>query len=324
MIIYLEKRAKSYPQTQKILDKFSNSQIIEIDNYKNIFDKKTAGLNEKKSVIIAKLESAAVIEAPAWYGHTPHAYFFKTSLGCIYDCEYCFLKWAFKTEHMVFFVNYEDIKTQIESTIHSLSEVSKKQWIWFYSSDYSDIQWMDGLSNFNQEFIEYFEKFEDIHMEIRTKSWNIQSLLDLDFVPKNTEIAFSLNPQELISKYETGTASLKQRYAAINTLLEKWWRVGIRLLPLLPIKNYKEIYSGFFHDLQENIPLEKIDSSFASGLLYTREDYKVMLKKYPYLDILHYLNLEDDNFYREAREVRNWFYKEIKKLDKKCLLCLEN
>lgn len=58
-------------------------------------------------------------------------------------------------------------------------------------------------------------------MEIRTKSGNIQSLLELRFVPKNTEIAFSLNPQELIKKYETGTASLRQRYAAINTLLEK-------------------------------------------------------------------------------------------------------
>jgi DNA repair photolyase len=58
-------------------------------------------------------------------------------------------------------------------------------------------------------------------MEIRTKSGNIQSLLELGFVPKNTEIAFSLNPQELIKKYETGTASLDQRYRVINTLLEK-------------------------------------------------------------------------------------------------------
>jgi hypothetical protein len=39
-------------------------------------------------------------------------------------------------------------------------------------------------------------------MEIRTKSSNIKPLLDLGFVPKNTEIAFSLNPQILIDKYE--------------------------------------------------------------------------------------------------------------------------
>jgi hypothetical protein len=39
-------------------------------------------------------------------------------------------------------------------------------------------------------------------MEIRTKSNNIKPLLDLGFVPKNTEIAFSLNPQILVDKYE--------------------------------------------------------------------------------------------------------------------------
>jgi hypothetical protein len=39
-------------------------------------------------------------------------------------------------------------------------------------------------------------------MELRTKSGNIKPLLDLNFVPKNTEICFSLNPQNLIDKYE--------------------------------------------------------------------------------------------------------------------------
>lgn len=39
MLIYLEKKANSYPQTQKILSKFPNAQILEIDHYKNIFDK---------------------------------------------------------------------------------------------------------------------------------------------------------------------------------------------------------------------------------------------------------------------------------------------
>lgn len=327
---------------------FKNASLIEINHYKNVFDKNTLWMGEKKSIIIAKLTSPAITKAPAWYGHTPHAYFFKTSLGCVYDCDYCFLKGAFKTEHMVFFVNYDDIKKQIEETIkksqnpplsvHSSAPLSKggdvTQWsggigskekeLWFYSSDYSDIQGMDAISGFNTSFIQYFEQFQWVNMEVRTKSGNITSLLELWFVPKNTEIAFSLNPSELIDRYETWTASLTKRFEAINTLLEKWFRVGIRLLPLLPVKNYKEIYSRFFRELQENLDIGKLDSSFASWLLYTKEDYKVMLKKYPSLDILHYLDLESDNFYRESREVRDWFYKEIKQLDKKCLLCLEN
>lgn len=42
MILYIEKQAKNYQQTQKIIDRFPKAQIIEIDHYKNIFDKNTA------------------------------------------------------------------------------------------------------------------------------------------------------------------------------------------------------------------------------------------------------------------------------------------
>jgi hypothetical protein len=40
MIIYIEKQAKEYKQTKKIVEKFKNATIIFIDNYKNLFDKK--------------------------------------------------------------------------------------------------------------------------------------------------------------------------------------------------------------------------------------------------------------------------------------------
>ncbi|MCH8518773.1 hypothetical protein LAT59_03365 [Candidatus Gracilibacteria bacterium] len=350
MILYIEKQAWDYPQTQKIYKMFGSVEIIYIDHYKNIFDKHTSGLGEEKSIILAKLTSPAISEAPPGYGHTSRAYFFKTSLGCVYSGDYCFLKGAFRTDHMVYFVNYDEIISQIDAKITELQNPHPSQLcsastsklslrsvshlsptrrdeasneIWFYSSDWSDIQGMDKISGFNEIFIPFFEIYSGVNMEIRTKSGNISSLLELGFVPKNTEIAFSLNPQELIARYEHGTASLAKRLESINILLEKGFRVGIRLLPLLPVKGYKEIYSVFFTELSEKLPLEKLSSSFASGLLYTRRDYKVMLKKYPGLDILHYLTLEDDDFYRESREVRNWFYSEVKKLDKKCLLCLE-
>lgn len=37
--IYVEKEAFGYPLTKKILEKFPNSKIIELDTYKEIFSK---------------------------------------------------------------------------------------------------------------------------------------------------------------------------------------------------------------------------------------------------------------------------------------------
>ncbi len=328
MIIYIEKQAKDYPQARKILEKFSKSQVIFIDHYKNIFDKSYKNINSEKSLIIAKLNSPSVTQAPKWYWHTKSAYFFKTSLNCVFDCSYCYLKWAFKNENMVVFVNYDDIKKQIEeitSPPAPLLQGEGSKWdIWFYSSDYSDILAMDSFSNFCQEFIQFFEQFSWVKMEIRTKSSNIKPLTSLWFVPKNTEISFSLNPQELIDKYEKATSSLDDRIDAINKLISLWFNVWVRFLPLLPVKNYKEIYSEFIDYIESKIDMCKIQSSFASGLLYTKKDYNKILSKYPDLDILYMLELNNDDFYRESKKVRDVFYKMFKKLDKSCILCLEN
>jgi spore photoproduct lyase len=171
--------------------------------------------------------------------------------------------------------------------------------------------------------VEFFEQFDDVMMEIRTKSADIKPILDLWFVPKNTEFAFSLNPQELIEKHEKWTSNLDERISAINSLLDKWFNVWLRFLPLLPVKNYKKIYWDFVEELKWKIDFSKISSVFVSGLLYTKSDYANILKKYPNLDILYRLEEEDWIFIRESREMRDFFYDLFWKLDKDCFICLD-
>ena len=345
MIIYIEKQALKYPQTDKIINKFKDPSIIIIDNYKNIFDKNIWWYKTEKSIIIARLTWKPIWKTPPWYGHSDNSYFFKTSINCIFNCSYCFLKWAFKNSMMLFFVNYDDIKSEIEEIIMENGKIKNKPSLStegfnpldnhgekiqdrglttrFYSSDYSDILAMDDFSNFCEEFIPFFEKFENVMMEIRTKSNNILPLLSLWFIPENTEIAFSLNPQSLIKSYEKWTPNLDARIEAINNLLDKWFKVGLRFLPLLPVKNYKNIYSDFIRYIKSKIDLEKISSIFISGLLYTKRDYSSILKKHPDLDVLYMLEKSDDDFYRVSEEIKREFYEMFSKMDGRSRVCLE-
>ena len=342
MIIYVEKKVLDYKHTQRILKMFPNADIVLIEHYKNIFDKNLWGKVEK-SFILAKLDWNSILKAPDGYGHNNKtSYFLKTSIGCIFDCSYCFLKWAFKNEIPVYFLNYEDIKKEIiwfvqlkhnalleekkaenDYELKVKKNISYKDKIWFYSSDWSDILWMNAISWFLEEFVPFFENLENTMMEIRSKSWNIKPILDLWFVPQNTEFAFSLNPQKLIDKYEKWTASLENRINAINTLLEKWYKVWLRFLPLLPVKNYQKIYTDFVDEISKRIDITKISSIFVSWLLYTKDDYKIMLKKYPNLDILYYLKQDDEYFVRETRKVRDFFYNLFRKLNENYFICLD-
>ncbi len=342
MILYIENEAINYSTTQKIIQQFPKFQIIYIDNYKNIFDK-TIPYYQENSIIIAKLKANALSKIPLNYWHIDNWYFFKTSLNCIFDCSYCYLKWAFKNNIQVYFVNYEDIKKQIEKVIDTSPQPSpsqereleqnhpltpllardKTEQIRFYSSDYSDNLWANKINNFLEEFVPFFENFENTMMEIRSKSTNINDILKLWFVPKNTEFAFSLNPQELIEKYEHKTPSLDKRIEIINILINKWYKIWLRFLPLLEVNNYEQIYTDFVNKIKEKIDISKIHSSFATWLLYTKADYNNILKKYPNLDILYKLKVEKDWFVRGNRKSRDFFYKLFKDLDKNCKICLD-
>lgn len=284
MIIYLESKAKNYPLTQQILSKFSNASIIEIDHYKNIFDKNIWNQKLAPAIILAKQTNITILPTPPNYGYLGKSFFFKSVLNCIFDCEYCYLKWAFKTPFPTIFVNYEDTQNAISEKITTLRQSWYLDTIYFYASNYSDIQWLDEMINFNQSFIPFFEKFDNVLMESRTKSSNIQSLLQLNTQTfkhfKNTEISFSLNPQSIINSFEHKTSSLDERINSINTLISKWRKVWIRFLPLLPVENYLQIYHDFISYIKQKIDFNKVNSIFIWTIIYTKSDYNNLVKKW--------------------------------------------
>lgn len=302
MILYIEKDQRSNKYTQSIIKYFPQAQVLWIDNFKNIFDIDIVW--ETETDFIIAWVSNPIIQAPLFYGYPGKGFFLKNSLNCVYNCKYCYLQWIFKNDKNTIFVNYEDIKKEVKNT---LSTIKIHTPTWFYSSDYSDNLALDHITNFTAEFVPFFDSLDGAKMEIRTKSSNIGWLMALP-PSKNVEIAFSLSPQEIISLYETWTPWLTERLKTISVLLEKWWQVGIRLMPLIACDNYKEVYNNFLDQLEWSIEFSQIYSIFIGGLLFTESDYKTLLKKQSHMQILYHMSLEEDWFYRQSREVRERFY----------------
>lgn len=317
MLIYVEKKAENYETTKRILSKFSDTQILEIDHYKNIFDKKIGNQKLTPAIIIAKDEHPNLLSVPNNYWYPGKSYFFRTSLNCVFDCEYCYLKGNFKTQYPVIFVNYEDIRNEITKKITEIRNDGYQWQITLYASNYSDIQWLDFYSWFNENFIPFIEKFDNVLMETRTKSANIDSIISINnWKPfKNTEISFSLNPEVIISTFEKWTAPLQARIKAINTLANKWYKVGLRFLPLLPINNYEKIYKEFLNNLKSEIDLEKIHSIFIASLIYNQWDFKTMQKKNPNSQLWNYVKLNENWLIKLPDEIfqkfSNLFKKEL-------------
>ena len=127
------------------------------------------------------------------------------------------------------------------------------------------------------------------------------------------EIAFSLSPRIIAEKYELWTASLDDKLNAINHLLEKWFRVGLRFLPLLPVENFQQIYSEFLDEVIYEIDTNKISSITIAPLIFNQWDYNVLMKKYQNDSDFSFINNLEKNEHqlRTCSEVEISKFKEI-------------
>lgn len=287
MLIYYESKIKDYPVTQQIFKNFNNSEKIEIQHYKNLFDTKIWNYSTEPFIILAKQDHIAILPTPPNYWFPWKSFFFKPSLNCFFNCKYCYLQWTFKNRFPVFFLNYEDMQEEIKNQI----EIERQNWfneqITFYASNYTDLLATENISHFHENFLPFCETLpNNVLIETRTKSTNIAALLDYTknlnwkHPTQNIEIAFSLSPRIIAQKYELWTATLDEKLQTINQLLEKWFRVWLRFLPLLAVENFRQIYSEFLNEINNIINISKISSITIAPLIFNQWDYNVLTKKY--------------------------------------------
>lgn len=269
MIIYVEKNVKNLLITDQILEKYPNSDILYINHYKNIFDKKFVKKSSEKILILAS--SPKNIFQPSIerdYHYQSKSYFVRTGLNCIFGCTYCYLQSIFKNDFVVLFLDYESQKQKWSEQIKSIR--ADYEWkLVFYVSNYNDLQGYNFLSNWNENMLDFLDSFENIHIESRTKTILVDDLLSRN-PPKNFELSFSLSPETIVKKFEIWTPSLEKRLITINKLLQKNYKIWLRFMPLLPYQDYKNIYEDFLKFLVQKIDVEEIYSMFAGTLLYPK------------------------------------------------------
>jgi spore photoproduct lyase len=312
MLIYIEHQAKNYPQTAHIISTFPRAEIVWIKHYKNLFDKNISYATQD-CLIVARLIGKALLPVPETYGYGAHAYFLRTQLNCVFDCAYCYLKWAFRNDFPVYFVNYNEIQEQIVDEVARVRMSWYLETIWIYPSNRTDLVGSEHIGSFHQQFVPFFESLENVMIESRTKSTIMKPLLNLSIVPQHTELAFSLNAHEIIAQFERATPPLEKRINAVNQILDAGWKVGLRLMPLIPIPEYLDIYEHFFQQLHEQIAIDRCSSIFFGWFLLTANDLKQMQKKSPESALRPLLHSWTGSLCRTGEHERNELYQLIRK-----------
>lgn len=279
--IYVEERASGYPLAKEIISKLPDASIVPIKHYKDVFDRKRQNVALQKdhgALIIAVRDGNRVFEGAPVCQSFGYQYFYYASsmMNCPFDCEYCYLKGMYPSSYMVVFVNLEDY-------IQDLEDMSGRRPMYLCASFDTDLLAMNGLTGHADFWKEVARTHDDILVELRTKA----APEITDDIP-NVIYAFTLSPEEVVTKYERYTAPVSARINAAAKALEKGARVRLCFDPVIRIPDYKEAYKKLIEDTAKRIDLTRL-TDVSVGTFRISADYLGKMRKaYPDSEIAWY------------------------------------
>jgi len=278
--IYIEEVISKHPKALEIFKRFPNASIIPCDSYKEVFNPSSQNFRlqkNKPSLILAKKMGNFALPIPESYGiGGKHNFYFSHMLNCIYDCRYCFLQGMYPSANYTLFVNFEDFIKDIDNKTRQFHS----QPVWFFSGYDCDSLAMENISGFVSDFLPYFEENKNAHLELRTKSVNIQPLLNKSSIP-NVVTAFSFTPEEIGKQLENGVPSVSSRIKAMQKLASAGWLIGLRFDPIIDCVDFAERYKKLFSQIFTALPVDCIHSVSLGAFRMPAPFFKKMEKLHP-------------------------------------------
>jgi len=278
--VYLEEGVEAYPRSARILERLPKAERVKCSRYSEVFNRKAQNFRLQKlrpALILANKHRGHVLPAPPGYGvGGEHNFYFSHMLNCVYDCRYCFLQGMYRSANYVLFVNYEDFFRAIDRCL----EDAGGEAVWFFSGYDCDSLALEGLTGFAAEFLPFFADRPNAWIELRTKSTQIQALLELEAL-SNCVVAFSFTPEPAHRKLEAGVPSIEARLAAMVELAQRGWRLGVRLDPLLWSADFEAEYLALLDRLFEALPTASLHSVSFGPFRLPPDFHRRMVKLLP-------------------------------------------
>jgi spore photoproduct lyase len=123
-------------------------------------------------------------------------------------------------------------------------------------------------------------RFPQAFLELRTKSTQIKSLLDMEPTP-NVVVAFSFTPEEVAAAVEHLTPSVDRRIRAMERLQERGWRLGLRFDPLVYGEGYREQYRRLYEQVFGAVRVASLHSVSLGPFYLPADFFRTLGRLYP-------------------------------------------
>ena len=312
-VIYIEPQAYDFPFAQDVLKRLASTPVHEVESYQQM-SAAEIGINrriatEKRSLILAvkKGELVKTVDRDL-FRKIPNEFYIIHSMGCPYDCEYCFLYDYLNHQRPTIFVNLPDILERINETINAYDG---KQTPVFHAGEFSDALGYDHITNLSEPLIKLFAEQKIARLEMRTKSDYVDNLLPVQHNGR-TVISWTFSPDHIADKIEHQTASLQGRIVAAQKVQACGYSVGLRFDPIVWYPQWQEGYQQLITQIFDHLDSSKI-ADVSLGVFRATPGLKKVIQQRVRKSWLlaGEMVLCSDGKYRYSKPVRREMYRKI-------------
>ena len=329
--IYLDEKAEKDWVAQHILKTLPHVPVERIEDKRSLI-KQPVPITDpigmgKRNLLITHFYGRRLKPCPGTSQHICCGYYVINAItNCPMDCSYCVLQGYLNNPFLTLYSNWEDLLQEIEDFLiisrNPLSRVG--------TGELSDSLALESVFPISQFLIPFFAERENGILELKTKSSEVDRLLQLNHRGK-TIISWSLNPPQMIDEEEKETATLKERIDAAERCQDKGYPIGFHFDPLIYYEGWEKGYEETVHQLFTHVDPKRVIWISLGGFRYPSQLKKIAETRFPQTRIfLGELFPGKDGKFRYFKEIRVEMYRKmihwLKQVDPNLFiyLCMES
>ncbi len=202
-------------------------------------------------------------------------------------------KYIFETK-----LKIDDFEVSLKQKIQKYYKLNRKFLPWLNVSEYTDFLAIDPLTEFSSDLNRILKKHNNIQINIRTKSSNVDGILKYP-AKKNVKIAINFNTEYAINNFEVGAVSLDERIKAAKKIQNtKGFLLKIVIEPIIIYQNYEHDYLNLVDRLKKEINLSAVEDFTFGTVRFKTKLVKLVDTVYPNNN----LNLNDKNLIKFPKD----------------------
>ncbi len=231
--IYVDRQVEGFAQTAQVIESLPHALVEKVDGPSAIHSKirheaDSAGAG-KKILYLCQNKGRFLRPCPGTSHYSCCGYTIAhIGTYCPMDCAYCVLQAYFHPPILSFFVNHDELFTQLDEFFCQKPKDMRR----VGTGEFTDSLVWDSVSDLSARLVERFASQNHAVLELKTKTAFVDRILGLSHNRK-TIVAFSVNTPKVIKEQERSTASLAARLAAAKKCQENGYPLAFHFDPLV-------------------------------------------------------------------------------------------